>query len=382
MEFVRASLAGRTTLGVGGEAVIAECENEDEVKAAVAHARDCGLPFAMLGEGSNTLAADEGYAGIVIHPTMRAVSWDEDADARASTHAEGSARPDSNGVLLIAEAGAHWDGLVSAAAERGLWGIENLAGIPGSVGAAPVQNIGAYGAELADTLRWVECIDTADSALALRRFDRAACGFAYRESRFKRERGLIIVRAAFALSRNAPGSARKRAEYPDLEKARAAGARLETPADIATAVRAIRAAKFPKLEWEQGAWLLAEGGTAGSFFKNPVIPGDAYEALRMRYPGLPGYRAAGLAREPRHGASGASDADSGVKIPLAYVLDKVLSLRGYRLGAARLYESQPLVLVADRGAQARDVDALADDVAKKVFDATGIAIEREVQSLK
>jgi UDP-N-acetylmuramate dehydrogenase len=138
---------------------------------------------------------------------------------------------------------------------------------------------------------------------------------------------------------------------------------------VAKAVRAIRAAKFPDLSKE---------GTAGSFFKNPSVSAAAFEALRARYPELPGFPVGAVC----DAKSAASAEPRMVKIPLAFVLDRILGLRGYRLGAARLFEKQPLVLVADRGASAHDVDALADDVARKVFDAISIAIEREVRALK
>jgi UDP-N-acetylmuramate dehydrogenase len=352
MEMVRDALARRTTLGVGGEAEIAACDSIDDIRTALAHAHEGGSPFWVLGEGSNTLASDAGYAGVVIHPRMSAVSLERDGDR----------------ATMIADAGAHWDGLVDRACAEGLWGIENLAGIPGSAGAAPVQNIGAYGAELSDMLLWVECVDARDGSL--RRFDRAACGFGYRASRFKNEPELIITRIALALSR----AGEPNLGYKDLaaagEAARRNGAPLDTPAAVAEAVRSIRAAKFPDLSKE---------GTAGSFFKNPSVSAAEFERLRARYPELPGFpqgadSAGGVGAEPAKG--------DFVKIPLAFVLDKILGLRGYRLGAARLYEKQPLVLVADRGASARDVDALADDVARKVFGATRVAIEREVRSMK
>ncbi len=252
-------------------------------------------------------------------------------------------------VEVIAAAGVAWDALVRAAAAHELWGIENLAGIPGTVGAAPVQNIGAYGAECANTFAWLECYDTVSNTLL--RFDAEACGFGYRESRFKREPNLIILRVALRLTRTGtPNTA-----YPDLQRLAADGEPLDTPQAIGEAVRRVRSRKFPDL---------SRNGTAGSFFKNPTITTNAYAHLKLRYSELPGF-----------------ETSAGIKIPLAWILDHVLSLRGFTHGRAWLFENQPLVLVTEFGATAEDVNTLAEIVIEKVFVATGVMIEREVQSL-
>jgi UDP-N-acetylmuramate dehydrogenase len=257
--------------------------------------------------------------------------------------------PHADYVEVIIDAGYSWDALVRAAASEGLWGIENLAGIPGTAGAAPAQNIGAYGAELADAFAWLECYDAATDSV--RRLDAEACGFGYRDSRFKREPGLIILRIALRLSRTAA----PRLGYADLKRLADAGEILDSPQAIGEAVRRIRSMKFPDL---------SECGTAGSFFKNPVISPEAHMRLQARYPELPGFETA-----------------AGIKIPLAWILDHVLALRGFRLGRARLFESQPLVLVTEEGATAQDVETLANHVSSAVFEATQIAIEREVRSI-
>jgi UDP-N-acetylmuramate dehydrogenase len=327
-------LASLTTLRIGGSArFAAACHSLEDVKAAIALAQDRGLPFRVVGGGSNILASDDGFPGVAL--LMRADGIEEVAD--------------KGGMLLIADAGASWDGLVARACARGLWGLENLAGIPGTVGAAPVQNIGAYGAEAQGTLAWVEAYDLRTGET--RRFASEECGFGYRESRFKHDRDLVILHVAFRLgAANGPDLA-----YKDLARARDEGAPVATPEEVSALVRAIRARKFPDL---------AEHGTAGSFFKNPVVASDAFARLAERHPELPGF--------PQ---------ESGVKIPLAFVLDRVLGLRGHRLGRAWLFDKQPLVLVVDQGATAREVDALADEVVARVREATGIEIEREVQRM-
>lgn len=324
-------LSTLTTFKVGGTArYVADCLDVGDVREAVALARGKQLPFMALGEGSNLLAPDAGYPGVVIRVRIPGLTFSPDG-------------------TLVAGAGVSWDSVVREAGERSLWGIENLAGIPGTIGAAPVQNIGAYGAELADTLLSVRVYDTiTDTEYEIEADD---CGLGYRESRFKREPGLIITQVALALT--ASGS--PRVSYKDLAARIEAGERLSTPSEIASAVRSVRSVKFPNLE---------EYGTGGSFFKNPVIPAVEYETLRARYPEMPGFVVS-----------------DGIKIPLAWILDHVLSLRGYARGPASLFERQPLVLVTKSGARAQDVDALAEDVAQKVFEATDIRIEREVRSM-
>ncbi len=328
------SLSSLTTLRVGGRAHrVITAANESEVREAIHLAEEEGLPWYPMGGGSNLLAPDQGYAGVIIRLALPRSSFDAD----------------EYGVVAVAEAGVVWDALVSEASARGLWGLENLAGIPGTVGAAPVQNIGAYGAELADTLLWVEALDPATGEAV--RLALEECAFGYRDSRFKRTPGLIILRVAFRLREDgAP-----KLSYKDLRKAEAEGTSLSTPREIADAVRAIRARKFPDLTKE---------GTAGSFFKNPTIGEDAYTALVARYPDLPGY-----------------PGKEGVKVSLAWILDKVLEVKGLSKGGARLYEAQPLVIATTAGARAADVNALADEVSRRVREATGISIEREVRTL-
>lgn len=324
-------LATLTTLRVGGTArFVYECDTIESVQAAVTHARDRGLRIYPLGQGSNLLAGDEPIDVAILLMQIPGTEFIEK----------------EGGIEAIVGAGVAWDAFVHECAARSLWGVENLAGIPGTVGAAPVQNVGAYGAETADTLLWVDCYDTVTGTHM--RISAADCGFGYRESRFKKEPNLIITRVAFRLNpAGAPNIA-----YADLARLTVP---LTTPAEIGEAVRGVRSKKFPDL---------AVYGSAGSFFKNPVISDGAYAALRERYPELPGFTTS-----------------EGTKVPLAWILDRVLDLRGFRIDHAWLFENQPLVLVTEGGATAQQVDALAQSVAEQVFAATGIRIEREVRSL-
>lgn len=326
-------LSSLTTLRVGGSArYVAPCTSEAEVRVALAFARAEHLPWRVLGQGSNVLAADNGFAGVLLQMLVPGVSSEERGDK----------------VVITAGAGVPWDELVEEAARRGLWGLENLAGIPGTVGAAPVQNIGAYGSEVKDTLTEVRALDTDTGEI--REFSSETCAFGYRDSLFKREPKYVILSVSFVLSRTGSASL----GYKDLQAAKERGADLATPAAVGKEVRAIRARKFPDL---------GTHGTAGSFFKNPTITHAAYEELTAKYPAMPGFKS-----------------DEGVKVPLAFVLDKVLGLRGHRVGHVWLYSEQPLVLVADSGARAQDIDVFANDIAARVYAATGIRIEREVRA--
>lgn len=331
----RIPLAQMTTFRVGGPArFVYDCADIESVRAALAYARANNLPYLVIGEGSNILASDEGFDGVVIHITIPGIQVEPEDDEHAR---------------IICGAGVAWEAVVREAASRNLWSIENMAGIPGTIGAAPVQNIGAYGTELAHTLVYVTALDADTDTIV--ELDADSCRFGYRESRFKEERNLIILEVALRLSRTAA----PQLGYSDLARLNESGVPLRTPVEIGEAVREVRAQKFPDL---------SVSGTAGSFFKNPVVSEEKYLELCGRYGELPRFSAVG-----------------GVKIPLAFVLDKILNLKGYRLGKAYLFGNQPLVLVADQDACARDVDALAQEIETRVLDATGIRIEREVRCM-
>ncbi len=235
---------------------------------------------------------------------------------------------DAGAVRMVLGAGVPWDDAVTAASERALWGIENLAGIPGTAGGAAVQNIGAYGAELAEAFEYADVFDIATGGL--RRIERGAAGFAYRESIFKHERHLVVTKVALVL-RSLGGVGNL--AYKDLQKALAAGTPLATPGEIAQAVRAIRAGKFPDLSKE---------GTAGSFFKNPLVSREFADALSHTYPELPSFPA------PSEASAKEGQADRRVKLSLAWLLDHALGLKGLSVGKARLYEHQPLVIATSR----------------------------------
>ncbi len=325
-------LAPFTTFGIGGPAVcMVRAKTLDDMRAAFALAKEQKLKVLMLGGGSNMLVADEGFDGMVVKIELQGITREGD--------------------LLVAVAGEPWDGLVQRAVQEGLWGIENLSGIPGTVGAAPIQNIGAYGTEVKDTLAWVEVLEVASGAV--QRFSNAECRFGYRDSYFKRNPNqYVVLRVAFALSEEA----KPNITYKDLQTAFSSKdiGRINLPM-IREAVLGIRAKKFPDLSLE---------GTAGSYFLNPIIAPEEAARLVARYPELPQFSTA-----------------NGVKVSLAWLLDHALGLKGIAVGGARLFERQPIIVVAVRGARAADVRALAQKIKDEVKEKVSINIEEEVQQI-
>lgn len=341
-------LASLTTFRVGGSAAY-YCEVRTPAELAEAAKlfgknRKMYGSFFILGEGSNTLALDDGFTGLVVRVLFKGVKWKEVVDAAACDKVE-----------VTAGAGEHWDDLVALTVSKGFYGLENLSGIPGTVGAAPVQNIGAYGAEVKDCIAFVEAFhfETGET----RTFTPEECRFGYRDSFFKSEEGKkwVIVKVGFLLDKKG----RVNIGYKDL-KARFAErySSQVSLAEVREAVLEIRKNKLPDI---------ALLGTAGSFFKNPIIRAELYKELQEEYPAMPGF----------------VESDGRVKVPLAWILDNVCMLKGWKSanGHVGLYEKQPLALVNFGGATAAEVSDAATMVAATVKEKTGIDVEWEVQRL-
>lgn len=328
-------LSTLTTFKVGGPArYVITCATQTDLVEGIQFAKDHNLPVIVLGGGSNVLPPDDPYGGVVLVMDMQGITEEELG---------------GDSVAVSVSAGVPWDSFVTYATEKGMWGVENLAGIPGSTGATPVQNIGAYGMDVSQTITSVSVYDT--SLKTEYSLSPAECDFGYRQSRFKKEPSLIITNVTFKLSRvGTPHTG-----YPDLQTAKAEGVILETPLDIAKAVREIRSRKFPDLN---------TFGTAGSFFKNPILTQEQFAELSKEYGAIPSF--------PH---------PDGVKVPLAFILDKVLTLKGYKKGHTFLFGNQPLVVVAEPEATSKEIESLAQEIEKKVFDATHIVIEREVTNI-
>lgn len=329
-------LAPLTTFHIGGPAyILIEAHTEEDVLKALALSRERGLSIAVLGGGSNILVPDEGVHGMVLRMMMNQILFEKDRDEI---------------VIGSADAGASWDKVVERAVAENLWGIENLSGIPGTVGGAVVQNIGAYGAVLSGTIRSVDVYDIEEHTV--RALPPDECGFGYRTSVFKRSPGrYVVLRARLALST----ARRPNITYNDLAL-RFEGGMPETLIAVREAVLAIRRTKFPDL---------TEFGTAGSFFLNPVMGDEAARAVAERFPGMP------LFPLP----------EGGVKVPIAWLLDYrhgILDMRGMKVGGAFVWPHQPLVIATEQGATARDVKMLALKVARRVEEATGIKLKPEL----
>ncbi len=256
----------------------------------------------------------------------------------------------ADGGHYIVEASLPWPALVCWSVSQGLGGIENLAAIPGSCGAAPVQNIGAYGAEIKDVLAWVEVFDwKAGSFLTL---DNAACRFGYRDSLFKQspEAPWIITRIALRLRRNAP----LRIDYAGVrETLQQQGVDPENAsyAQVASAITALRARKLPDPNTLPNA---------GSFFKNPLVSTDQLQSLKNRFPGLPHW----THLPDKH------------KVSAAWLIEH-LGLRSYRVGDAGFYQKHALIMVNHGRATGADILALMKKVRNQVAAVTGITLEPE-----
>ena len=290
----------------------------------------------VLGEGNNTLFTRD-YEGTIITPTARRMTILAD---------------DAEGVDLRVEAAYNWDALVEWCVEHELWGMENLSAIPSSVGAAPVQNIGAYGAEAKDVITVVEYFDT--QTMEVVRLSNAECGFAYRESIFKHElrNRAIILAVEFRLSKTpAPNLG-----YGDVvgEVERRGGVTLR---NIREAICAIRGSKLPDPK------VL---GYAGSFFKNPVVDEAVASRLLAAYPDMPHYAVPG---------------EQGVvKLAAGWLIDKA-GMKGYREGSVGVHERQALVLVNHGGAAGADIINFAKRVCDAVAEKFGVNIVPEVNVL-
>lgn len=334
-------LAPLTTLGIGGGARwFVEAQSEDDVAQAAAWAREQKVPVFVLGGGSNVLLADDGFAGLVLHIAL------------AGMHAE--RRGDGWGVLRAA-AGEDWDACVDRSLVKNLAGIECLAGIPGTTGGTPVQNVGAYGQEVASTVECVRAFDLETAQFV--EFGNAECGFSYRQSRFNTsDRGrYVVTRVDFRLKPEGAPTLR----YADLQRAFEAGS-TPTLAEVAEAVRRIRQAK---------GMLLVEGDpdcrSAGSFFKNPVVEKAAVEKI-----------AAAAGKEPPRFPAGPG-ADGKMKVPAAWLIEQAGFGKGYVLGAAGVSSRHTLALINRGGATAEDILALAGQIREAVEARFGVALEVE-----
>ncbi len=333
----KVALAPFTTFRVGGPArYFVEADDEADILEALRKAKDEGWPFEVLGGGSNLLVADAGFNGLVVHTCMRGV--------------------ERRGDVFDVAAGEPWDALVDGTIAAGYAGMECLAGIPGTVGASPVQNIGAYGQEVAQTIESVRALDCATEAFV--ELSAAECGFRYRGSIFNGEaRGrYVITRVRFRLR---PGGA-PFLGYADLQRRFAAQGEPPSLAQVAEAVRAIRRGKgMVLIEGDPDTW------SAGSYFKNPVVATETAERVAA---------AAGVAPEstPKWPAG-----EGCVKLSAAWLLEQAGFGKGFRQGAAGLSTKHALALTNRGGATCADLLRLEGTIRAGVQERFGVMVERE-----
>jgi UDP-N-acetylmuramate dehydrogenase len=344
-------LAPYTTLRLGGTArYFVECGSEGEVRAALLYARERHVPVYVLGGGSNVVFLDAGFPGLVLRITIGGVEF-----------------RDGSAPEVQAGAGIDWDSLVRGTVERGWTGVECLSGIPGTVGGTPIQNVGAYGQEIAETLVNVTCLDR--TTLERRTFSAAECGFAYRDSRFKREdRGrYIVLDVTLRLARDR----RPVLRYPELQTAvgRVADLAAVSPAQGVTIVRdavlTLRRGKSMVLDP-----LDANTRSAGSFFMNPVLSAAAFGDLQSRWRTL-----GGTSVIPTY------PADGGVKIPAAWLVERAGFPKGYRRGGAGVSTRHALALV-NLGGSSAELLALADAIVAGVEERFGVRLTYEPEVVR
>lgn len=309
-------------------------------------------PFLHIGRGSNLLFTKD-FPGTVFHSDIRFLK-----ELPPATGSPDALTPDDK-VEVEAGAGILWDDFCSWCSDRGLWGPENLSGIPGETGAAAVQNIGAYGVEVKDFISRVNCFDCVTGRQVS--FKASECGYGYRDSMFKNSaKGRYVVTSVvFSLSRNLS----PRLEYGHVRQAIGEACAKEelSPALVRRVITDIRDSKLPDP---------AETGSAGSFFKNPVIPRSEFERIVS-------------VTKVSHGADYPVphfDAGSGfVKVPAAWLIDQC-GLKGMRMGNAAVYGRQPLVIVNLTGTAApEEILALEEKVVKTVHDRFGVTLMPEVE---
>jgi UDP-N-acetylmuramate dehydrogenase len=339
-------LAPLTTMGVGGPSrYLVEAHTAAEVAEAVQFARKNNLPLFVLGGGSNLVVSDQGWSGLTLKIAITGV--------QEST--------EGGKAIFRVGAGEDWDGFVAHAVARNCAGIECLSGIPGSVGGTPVQNVGAYGQEVANTVESVLAFDLRDSQI--RELCNEACGFSYRTSIFntaERDR-FIILEVTYALE---PGGA-AHIHYKDLKNFFAETGHSPTLAATRDAVLKIRADK---------GMLITPGDpdcrSAGSFFKNPVLTADQYRRLAER-------AAAHGLEIPSYPARSSQDKDAQHKISAAWLVEHSGFHKGYAAGRVGISTKHALAIVNLDGATAADILALKSQIQNRVREMWGVELHPE-----
>ncbi len=311
--------------------LFAEAHTDADVREALAYASAQGLPLLVIGGGSNLLLTQD-ISALVLRMASTGIRVLHD---------------DGEHVVVEAEAGEAWHPFVLWTLEQGFCGLENLSLIPGTVGAAPMQNIGAYGVEIKDVFAGLTALDRQTGEL--RDFSLQECNFAYRDSLFKHETGRwLILRVRFALSR----ASHLKLDYgPVQQRLAGQGITEATPSDVSRAICSIRSEKLPDP---------AVLGNAGSFFKNPLVSKDLAQELQTLYPDLVAY----------------PQADGQMKLAAGWLIDKA-GWKGFREGDAGVHKLQALVLVNYGGASGHDIANLAERIQRDIAERFKVELEME-----
>lgn len=324
-----------TTFKIGGPArYFAIIKNESDLREAFIFIKSRKLPLFVLGGGSNLLVSDHGFPGLVIKNEIKGTKFIDHG---------------KEFVTVEIGSGETLDDVVALSVIRNLAGLENLSGVPGTIGGAAVQNAGAYGVELKDRILNVKGLNSKTGKDFS--FDNFDCQYGYRSSIFKKNKKFIITSIVLKLQKEFVPNI----EYAGLKDQLANQGDL-TRQKIRDTILQIRAEKLP--DWHKL-------GTAGSFFKNPVVTDKKYQALLSEYADLPGF-------EIKKGS---------IKIPAGWILDKIFNLKGYREGNVGLYEKQAIVVLNFGMASGAEVLAFVEKNKKNVKDKIGIILEEEVEKL-
>ncbi len=341
------SLAEFTTFKIGGKArFFVQAKSETEIVKALEFAEQNSLDIFILGGGSNVLIADEGFDGLVLLIALKGISLGAKADVPAVSI---SARKDR--FFVTAQAGEDWDTFVNICVKRNLQGVECLSGIPGFVGGTPVQNVGAYGQEVSETIVSVRCFDR--TTKKIKELTNAECAFAYRTSIFNttEKNHYIVLAVTYALEENgAP-----KIVYADLRNY--FGDKEPTVSEIRNAVLEIRSAKSMVID-------VCDINTksAGSFFKNPIITREKLAKISESFGGeIPSFQV-----DENH-----------LKIPAAWLIEQADFYKGFKFGNVGLSTKHTLAIVNLGNAQAKDVLALKNEIQTKVKERFGIELKPE-----
>ncbi|WP_084468639.1 UDP-N-acetylmuramate dehydrogenase [Nocardiopsis trehalosi] len=338
-------LADHTTLRLGGPAArFTTARDTGELVAAVTAADAAGDPLLVLGGGSNLVVADSGFPGTVVHADSRGVATEAD---------------DGERVRVRAGAGVEWDPFVARAVDEGLSGVEFLSGIPGRVGSTPIQNVGAYGQDVSETIVEVLVLDRRTGAL--RTLANADCGFGYRDSAFKGDDRHVVCEVVFELTRSRLS---RPIRYAEVARALGASAGDRVPlAEARATVLELRRGKGMVLDPDD-----PDTRSAGSFFTNPVLGPDAYADFRKRA----AERLGGGVEPPAHPGP-----DGSVKLSAAWLIDRAGFPKGYGRGPARISTKHTLALTNPGGATTADLLDLAREVRAGVAAAFGVTLVNE-----